>query len=255
LQNNQPITLTTARNESFILAIQIDDGINGYWASPGGLSLNLNVDGEDMSFVVVPPRPQGWNGAVVTTSSSDGVSYKVSGTVTLPASIGGPEQRLLTGTLTGKIVYAQGPGYITDQSIDVNVPVTLQLVSQSSYLWSSGTILYEIFVWLDILSAVILLLLAAIPLVRAIKMRSQFLGTTTRSQLKLPKTSTLVLLSAFLVPLSLLFFSVPLWVLFTIVTTSGYLVTPASITTTNMVIPALMGIAFALNVIALIRVP
>jgi len=128
-------------------------------------------------------------------------------------------------------------------------------VSQSSYLWSSGTILYEIFVWLDILSAMILLLLAAIPLVRAIKMRSQFLGTTTRSQLKLPKTSTLVLLSAFLVPLSLLFFSVPLWVLFTIVTTSGYLVTPASITTTNMVIPALMGIAFALNVIALIRVP
>jgi hypothetical protein len=241
VQGNKAITITTARNQAFILVIPINDGIETYWASPSGLLLRF--DGENTPLMVVPPKPQDWGDILVTTMSENHTSYKISGTVTIPDSIGGPEERQLMGRLSGSIVYAQYQGDFTDQNIDVNVPITIQLVSQSSYFWSSGVIGYEIFAWLDILFGALVLVLAAISLVKAVKMRRQLLRTTPFLRpaplnvfLIIPSILSIALISASLIE-SLLTYRI-------------FEVAPGNTLSTSQVISALIAIAVAVKVAA-----
>ncbi|MBO0796154.1 MAG: hypothetical protein J2P36_35125 [Ktedonobacteraceae bacterium] len=165
VHNGQPLKVTTARGENITLALQINDGISGYWASDQGLELRL--DGVDTPLLVVGPKEQTW-GSTITTSSKDTGEFTVAGSVTLPSSISGPETRPLSGTLSGRIVYPSGGILFQDKVLDISVPIQIQLIPQGSQLWSGGRLLFDIFAGLDLLCGALLLLLAVWPLLRAI---------------------------------------------------------------------------------------
>jgi hypothetical protein len=110
------------------------EGVPGYWASDTGLVLTL--DGASSPLTVLSPQADNWDkdGFV---KCCDQQTTTMTSTLTIPSAIGGPKQRSLSGTLAGMIVYpVEGPaaglapfGTYKDQTLNVSIPVHLQLVS------------------------------------------------------------------------------------------------------------------------------
>ena len=128
------LNIVAARGESITLNIQVSDGVPGYWASDTGLVLTL--DGVSLPLTVLSPQADNWDKDGFVTCCDQHTTTMTS-TLTIPSTIGGPKQRSLSGTLAGMIVYpVEGPaaglapfGTYKDQTLNVSIPVHLQLAS------------------------------------------------------------------------------------------------------------------------------
>ncbi len=162
----ESLTITAARGETLTWTIHVGDGIPGYWASDTGLVLSL--DGDAPSLVVLRPQPDTWDQAgsveIFTTGATAGLT--ITTTLTIPASISGPDQRSLSGSLAGTLEYPSETGInlgngpvpvYVDQTLDINIPVHLQLVSSGLLPWVSGLLPSYLFAGEDLLSGVVLL--------------------------------------------------------------------------------------------------
>jgi hypothetical protein len=172
-QHQRPIVLTAARGETVVVGVRIDDGIGGRWASQDGLRLSLA--GTDVRLPVVGPRPADWGDTLRTSALHGGDPYDVIGSAAVPASIGGPEERVLTGSLSGDLAYPSGgAGFgFENRKIEVAVPVEIRLVSSGTAERVSGHFLSRMFALADLALASILFLLATGALVRAVPTRAR----------------------------------------------------------------------------------
>jgi hypothetical protein len=164
-ENGKTLKITAARGETVTIAIQVSGTIAGYWATDG---IQLTLNGVNTSLEVVAPKERTWGSTISTKMSETDETATVSGNVTLPSSIGGPEQRSISGTLSGLISYPYGGFLFSTKTLDVNVPVQLQLEPQSSTFWSGGHPFFIAFAGLEILCGGLLVLLAAWALLRTI---------------------------------------------------------------------------------------
>jgi hypothetical protein len=164
-QHQRPIEMTAARGETMVLGVEIDNGVGGNWASPSGLDLVL--DDVDVQLRVIAPKHQDWGDRLDVSSKYGLDSYDVTGSVTIPEAIPGPEERTLTGKLTGQLVYPSGGVLFTDYTEEVSIPVRIRLASQSSFRWSGGGLPFHGFAWADVALASVLVALAVIAVVRA----------------------------------------------------------------------------------------
>lgn len=163
VQDGRPFKATMARGTNMTLELDVNGPIGGHWASDSGLTLTLDGINEPLAFT--GPREQDWGDQFTTTTSSDDTSdndkAEITGTIALPASISGPEQRTLSGTLSGNITYPEGGMFFQNQTEDISVPIQVQLLPQGSFLWSSGDLLFYAFSGLLLLCGALLFLLIA----------------------------------------------------------------------------------------------
>lgn len=146
--NHQSLNVTAARGDSFIFALPLPPGaIGDYWASTDGLTMKL--EGVNIPLTVVEPQAQTWNNTInVALSSSPNSSSSspslITGSVTIPSSIGGPEEQVLSGTVSGEIFYPvlYTPSGFTDQATTITIPIRLHLVPQWNNFWSSGYLFF-----------------------------------------------------------------------------------------------------------------
>lgn len=148
--NHQSLNVTAARGGSFIFALPLPldkSAIGDYWASIGGLTMRL--EGVNTPLTVVEPKAQTWSNSINVALYSSPNSFSsspslITGSVTIPSSIGGPEERVLSGTVSGKIIYPvlYTPSGFTDQTTTITIPIRLHLVPQWNNLWSSGYLFF-----------------------------------------------------------------------------------------------------------------
>lgn len=148
--NHQSLNVTAARGDSFIFALPLPldtSAIGDYWASIDGLTMKL--EGVNIPLTVVEPKAQTWNNTinVALSSSPNSLSSSpslITGSVIIPSSIGGPEERVLSGTVSGEIFYPvlYTPSGFTDQMTKITIPIRLHLVPQWNNLWSSGYLFF-----------------------------------------------------------------------------------------------------------------
>lgn len=166
-RNEQALTITTARNEAITWGLELSDGIPGYWASSQGLHLNFKEI--DEPILIVAPKAQTWGDKIQTTNSESDESLIVTGKIIIPPSVDGPEQRTLSGTISGTITYPSGGILFENKSLTVDIPVSIQLIAQNDMLLSGGWALFALFIGLTILCGVLLIILAVFALVRALR--------------------------------------------------------------------------------------
>lgn len=129
----------------------------------------LHFQGGEAPLTFVGPKARDWGDTITHTTicnplcpTNNGPEYLfIQGTITIPSSIGGPEERVLSGTLSGFITYPSSDGItFTESSLQVNVPVQFHLEPSGSLAWSSGLIFFDLSVGLLLLICVGLVLLA-----------------------------------------------------------------------------------------------
>lgn len=164
--NGQPLKIVAARGDTVTISLPVKAGISGYWASDQGLDLSL--DGISTPLPVVEPKKQGWGDDLHASVSEIGEDFTIAGSATIPSSIGGAEQRVLSGTFSGRIYYPKVAGVFQFQetTLDIQVPVQIQLMPQGSQRQSSGQLSFEIFAGIAILCGALLLLRALWALLR-----------------------------------------------------------------------------------------
>src|SRR5213076_2147004 len=99
--------------------------------------------------------------------------YDVIGTITIPTSIGGPEQRQLRGSLVGHLTYPSVGIIFEDVTMEVTVPVEILLLPRSAYQWASGLLRSRVLALADMALAAMLILLAALALMQALRARGR----------------------------------------------------------------------------------
>jgi hypothetical protein len=164
-ENGKTLKIIAARGETITIAIQVSGTIAGYWATDG---LQLTLNGVNTPLTVVAPKERDWGSTISTKMSATDETATVSGDVMLPSSISGPEQRTVSGTLSGTISYPSGGFLFSTKTLDVNVPVQIQLEPQSSTFWSDGRIFFIASAGLEILCGILLALLAMWALLRTL---------------------------------------------------------------------------------------
>ncbi|GHO93670.1 hypothetical protein KSF_037180 [Reticulibacter mediterranei] len=164
-ENGKTLKITAARGETVTIAIQVSGTIAGYWATDG---IQLTLNGVNTPLTIVAPKERTWGSTISTKLSATDETATVSGNFTVPSSIGGPEQRTISGTLSGTISYPSGGFMFSTKTYDVNVPVQLQLEPQSSTFWSGGRIFFTASAGLEILCGILLALLAVWALLRTL---------------------------------------------------------------------------------------
>jgi hypothetical protein len=189
-RNGQLLNVVAARGQSITLGLRVDDAL-GYWASEQGLTLNLK--GGEAPLTFVGPKARDWSDTITLTTicnplcpPNNGPAYLfIQGTITIPSSIGGPEEQVLSATLSGLITYPSSDGIaFTENSLQVTVPVQLHLEPSGSLAWSSGLILFDFSAGLLLLICVGLILLAVAHLRYALvrERTAARLGMTGRSR-------------------------------------------------------------------------
>jgi hypothetical protein len=156
--NGKLLKVTTARGETVTLGLQVEHGIDRHWASNQGLTLTL--DGVSTPLQVVEPKEKDWDDTINTNRSLENMTFIVKGQLTIPSSIGGPEQRTLSGMLNGSIDYPAGGHFFENRTVDIYIPVQIQLEPQAKILRSDGRIFFDLFVGLGLLCGTVLVLLA-----------------------------------------------------------------------------------------------
>jgi len=164
-ENGQTLKITADRGETIIIGIPVNGTIAGYWATDG---IQLSLTGVNTPLMVVAPKEREWGSTISTKMSETNETTTVNGSVTIPSSVGGPEQRTISGTLSGTISYPSGGFLFSTQMLNVNVPVQIQLEPQSNMFWSGGYPFFIAFAGLEVLSSMLLALLAAWMLLRTI---------------------------------------------------------------------------------------
>ncbi|GHO73798.1 hypothetical protein KSD_15690 [Ktedonobacter sp. SOSP1-85] len=261
---DKPLTLTAAQGTNVLLGFQIDGSLNNYWASPNGLTLTL--DGVNQPLMVVEPKERDWNDSIHTTLSDPGNSLDVVGALTIPSSIS-DSQHTLKGTLSGSIDYpapgrdpnssdSSGPLFaFHNKTMDVNVPVQIQLESQGSFLWASGYLPFQIFYWADIALCSGLILLAIVALMRALAARSRTstqrptAGTASRMKEAIQMVLGAIVISA-----------IGFFIFFLIIENLGEKSDllhpiPGEISTGNLLLPLLITIACVVGLVAVLAQP
>lgn len=153
--STEPLDITVTRGQSLTFEMVYDSDESNYLATPGGIY--LTIESVSQPLLVVAPSPEDWGpGSTVTITTH---TYKedtpmLAGTITLPQSIGGPEQRIIQGKLHGTITQPFSKTTI-DQSI------RLHFVSPGEFLWSGGQLPFDLFAGASLLCALFLLWLQA----------------------------------------------------------------------------------------------
>lgn len=262
---DKPLMLTAAQGTNVLLGFQIDGSLNNYWASPNGLTLTL--DGINQPLTVVEPKERDWSDSIHTTASDPGNSLDVVGTLTIPTSMSNSQQHTLKGTLSGSIDYpapgrdpnssdSSGPLFaFHNKTVNVNVPIQIQLESQGSFLWASGYLPFEIFYWADIVLCSGLVLLSIVALIRALAARSRAstqrptAGTTSRMKEVIQMVLGAIIISA-----------IGFFILFLIIENLGEKSDllhpiPGEISTGNLLLPLLITIACVVGLVAVLAQP
>ena len=128
-------TILAARGQRVAFDIQLGSTWQGdtAWVSPTGI--NLNLQGIHTSLQIVGPEQPTWHYPFTqTVKVGDSVQREASGVVTIPTSIGSPEQRLITGEIVGMVLM---PGQFGDIEKDIYIPIQMQILPDSNYRWSS----------------------------------------------------------------------------------------------------------------------
>lgn len=134
----QTLNITATRGQSLTFEVRFDDDGSSYLASPAGIQLSL--DGVSQRFQVLAPQPVDWkDGGTITVTTNrphDVAPPSVAGTITLPASLGGPEDRVLQGKIQGTILQPFS-------KTTVDKPVQIHLISQGAFLLSGGQLFFD----------------------------------------------------------------------------------------------------------------
>ena len=165
-RNGQLLNVIAARGQNITLGLRVDDAL-GYWDSEQGLTLHFQ--GGEAPLTFVGPKAKDWSDTITHTTicnplcpQNNGPAYLlIQSTITIPSSVGGLEERVLSATLSGFITYPSPNGItFTESSLQVNVPVQFHLEPSGSLAWSSGLIFFDLSVGLLLLICVGLVLLA-----------------------------------------------------------------------------------------------
>lgn len=258
--NHQSLNVTTSRGESFIftLPLPLDTAaIGDYWASIGGLTMKL--EGENTPLTVVEPKAQTWDNTinVALYSGSNSSSHSpslITGNVSIPASISGPEERVVSGTISGEItypVYQNTPLSFTDQTTTINIPIYLRLVPQWSHLWSSGYLFFALCAALFFPICLGIFLLAVWALGSAFTEKPVLVPGSAirvaRSGFKRAIQTTLRVIGGLLL---VLFVTGLSWSLLTGLTSLDQIPFPNLIMLLNLLFPGMIGLSMLANVVA-----
>jgi len=155
----QIIKITAARGEHIALDLQL--GYINQWATETGIQLTL--DGLSTPLQIVGPKERDWGNTYIVFSS-DSKMLELWSSVTLPPSTGGPQQRQLSGKITGTIIT---PGPFGESSQNLNLPIQFLLISQQSFFWSGSRIIFYLMTGIHALLLVGLLIFFARPRLQA----------------------------------------------------------------------------------------
>ncbi len=122
-----PLKITTARGERIAFVIEI--GGAEEWASSG---ISMTLSEVQNTFQIIEPKKISWDD---TYHIRIGAGAQTQGSIVIPTSIDGPEDRLLAGNILGDVIQPGTLGNVT-QSIDI--PIQLQLRSPESVHQSNG---------------------------------------------------------------------------------------------------------------------
>lgn len=256
--NHQSLNVTTARGESFIFALPLpleQGAIGDYWASSGGLTMKL--EGENIPLTVVGPKAQTWGNTIniaLYSNVNNSSPSLITGSVAIPSSLSGPEERVLSGTISGEIfypIYQNGPLGFTDGMTTITIPIHLHLVPQWSYRWSSGYLFFALCAALFFLICLGTFLLALWALVSvfahnpviapgsAIRVARSGFKRAIQTALRVIGDILLVLLVAGLS-----------WFILARLTSVDQIPTPNLIMLLNLLFPGMIGLSWLANVVA-----
>ncbi|MBO0793327.1 MAG: hypothetical protein J2P36_20575 [Ktedonobacteraceae bacterium] len=141
-KNGMPLKIVAARGEIISLSVKIPVAHLGYyWATDQGVRVTL--DGVRTPLMVIGPKPKDWGDTINTISGSADDSLTVTGSVTVPSLIDGPERRSLSGQLSGTILYpSAGLNSFHEETVDISVPLQLQLMPPATI---EGRFLFDAF--------------------------------------------------------------------------------------------------------------
>ena len=169
--NEQQVDMVSTPGETLFLNIRlVPEPINGLWKATSALSLRLDDVPAPIPLVTLN---QGNWGDFIQIHQQYNVSYDyeqmpltISTKYTLPSSLAGPAERVLKGRITGTILYPEpnllgaDPGTaFKNSSLDLAVPVTLDILPQGEFAWKSGHLMCVSITLLD------MLIFACLPLI------------------------------------------------------------------------------------------
>jgi hypothetical protein len=257
--NHQSLNVTAARGDSFIFALPLPlepGAIGDYWASTNGLTMKL--DGVNIPLTVVEPKAQTWNDTInvslsANPNSSSSSPSLITGNVTIPSSIGGPEEQVLSGTVSGEIFYPILHSAIdfTDQTTTITIPIHLHLVPRLNNLWSNGYLFFVFGAALLFLICLGTLSLAVWALASVFANKPVIVPgdpiRVARSGFKRAIQAILRVIGAiFLV----LFVTGLSWGLLALVTSVDQVPSPDPIMLLNLLFPGMIGLSMLANVVA-----
>ena len=171
--NHQPLAITAAVGSPLTLGIRIEQGVEDYWASPDGLVLKLGRPlpqglvseflASRAELVVVAPKAKRW-GKSVSVPIDAGTGSSITTTFRLPATLDSYAPTTLDATLSGILIYLSGGRVLSEQTLAVQVPVRVHLVTAGALFSVTGRArLYQIF-WGEQAFALLFVLFLGQPL-------------------------------------------------------------------------------------------
>ncbi|HEU5229681.1 MAG TPA: hypothetical protein VFU49_17820 [Ktedonobacteraceae bacterium] len=150
-QNGQLLKVRTTRGKTIALGVEVpQENLGGLWASDQGLTLTL--EGINTPLTVVEPKQRSWGDSIQDATIP---SFTLNGSVTIPESIGNPEQRTLSGQLNGTVTYPAPKLFsFVEHTVEIRVPVQFQLVPPGSI--EDGQLLFDAFSAFSILFCIAL---------------------------------------------------------------------------------------------------
>jgi hypothetical protein len=141
VMNGQKLRIVAARGETISFSFNLDDALNvPYWGSHG-IGLIFNAPSAQTIAVVAPQEAD--TGYALYVNGQAGTGITITRSITIPP-IGGPETETIQGNIKGDMIYpiTIGSGTFDDHSTTFNVPVELDLVSETDLWLASGRALF-----------------------------------------------------------------------------------------------------------------